>query len=210
VLGHDIRASIVSAVPIADVVGVVYLLHGANTDETQWTAIGVGAALDDLASAGATRPMALVLSDLPNSYNIAMDSSALINDVLPAAEACLGGPRPRLQRAVGGISRGGELALSVAAAHPELFMAVGGHSPAVADADLQPGLAQNLAAAAVHVWLDVGTEDGLRPATVDLAQSLTDLGATPELHVTPGQHDRAYWSSHLPDYLTWYAQQVAP
>lgn len=206
-LGHDIRMTIITTVQPGEVAGVIYLLHGANTDETQWADIGVQAALDDIEGNGYA-PIGLVLPDLPNSYDLGLDSTALIHDIVPAAEACLGGVRPRSQRAVGGISRGGQLSLTVAAAHPELFGIVGGHSPVV-DPAQQPQLAHDLATSGLHVWLDVGADDELRPATVALAQALTDLGAAPELHVSPGRHDRPYWAAHLRDYLTWYDQQLA-
>jgi enterochelin esterase-like enzyme len=203
-LGHPVRVSIISEVPAADVVAVVYLLHGANTDETQWDDIGVRSAVNNVAAPR----IAAVLPDLPNSYDTALDSAALINDILPAVEMCLGGNRPRSDRAIGGISRGGQLALTLAAAHPELFTAVGGHSPVIAP-DTEAQLAHDLAASGAHVRLDVGTDDSLRPSTVDLAQTLTNLGAPAELHVTPGRHDRHYWAAHVDEYLTWYAEHLA-
>lgn len=206
-LGHTIRMTIITAVPPDEVGRVLYLLHGANTDETQWADIGVQQALDDTVANG-DAPIGLLLPDLPNSYDLGLDSTALIDDVIPAAEACLSRIKDRSQRAVGGISRGGQLALAVAAAHPELFGVVGGHSPVV-DVAHQRQLAHDLATSDLRVWLDVGEDDALRPATVSLAQALTALGASPELTVSPGRHDRSYWAAHLHDYLNWYQQELA-
>jgi S-formylglutathione hydrolase FrmB len=207
-LGRDLRVTIISAVPISDVRGVVYLLHGAGTDETQWAAIGTQIALDGLPATVSNRSVAVVLPDLPSAYDVALDSVALIGDVVPSVEACLSRPLDRSNRAVGGISRGGQLALAVAAEHPNLFGAVGGHSPVV-PGDQTDALARELATSGLRVWLDVGTHDALRPTAVGLANRLAELGAPAELHVWPGQHDRAYWSAHVRDYLNWYAQQIA-
>jgi enterochelin esterase-like enzyme len=206
VVATSIRVSIVSPKSTAASIGIVYLLHGAGTDETQWEAVGVEAALDDLVATGDTRPFTVVLPDLPMSYDANLDGSALLNDVAPAVERCLGGAPNR--QAIGGISRGGELALLVAADHGGTFVAVGGHSPAVADVD-QMSLVQRLASTNVRVWLDVGLQDPLRPATQQLATGLTDAGTPPELHMSAGGHDRVYWGAHVREYLRWYAAALS-
>jgi enterochelin esterase family protein len=207
-LAAPVRVSVVTPDGFDRTVSVVYLLHGASTDETQWEEIGMQAALDDLIATGQPRPFTVVLPDLPSGGDPAADAVAFFEDVIPAVERCLGGPRTAAHRAVGGISRGGTLALEVAAEHSDAFAAVGGHSPAVADVD-QTSLVQGLASSNIRVWLDVGTSDALRPATQQLASALTDAGKTAELLLPPGAHDRAYWSAHLTEYLAWYGQAVS-
>jgi enterochelin esterase family protein len=208
-LAAPIRVSVVTPDGFDRTVSVVYLLHGASTDETQWEAIGMQAALDDLIATGQPRPFTVVLPDLPSGGDPAADAVAFFEDVIPAVERCLGGgPRTAAHRAVGGISRGGTLALEVAAEHSDAFAAVGGHSPAVADVD-QTSLVQGLASSNIRVWLDVGSSDALRPATQQLASALSDAGKTAELLLPPGAHDRAYWSAHLTEYLAWYGQAVS-
>jgi enterochelin esterase-like enzyme len=207
VLDRSVRVTVLSVAPPAAVTAVVYLLHGANTDETQWTAIGAEDALSALASTGTATHMAVVLPDLPSASLEANDAAALVQDVIPAVEACLGGSVDRAHRAVGGISRGGQVALEAASDHADLFAAVGGHSPVVASDDVST-VARRLASSGLHVWLDVGADDGLRDVTSALGAALTDLGSAPRLQVLPGGHDRAYWRAHVQDYLAWYAQQV--
>jgi enterochelin esterase-like enzyme len=207
VLERNLRLSIVTSVPATSLAGVVYLLHGAGTDETQWTAIGLSNVLAHGGTANEPVPIAVVIPDLPATYDVALDSRALTDDVLPAVEACLGRSYDRARRAVGGISRGGELALAAAAAHPELFLAVGGHSP-VPPGD-QHGTATQLAAGDVAVWLDVGVHDTLHPSVAQFGDTLTAAGTSAELHVWPGAHDRTYWAEHLPDYLHWYGNEFA-
>ena len=129
---------------------MVYLLHGAGTDESQWGAIGVQRTLDGLVSTGRSLPFVVVLPDLPSVNDPALDAAALLNDIIPAVEKCSGGSRPPTRRAVGGISRGGALALEVAADHPAQFAAVGGHSPAVPRNEIV-SLAQRLASSLASV-----------------------------------------------------------
>ena len=207
VLATPIRVSIVSPKATTESRGVLYLFHGGATDETQWEAIGVQTALDDLVAADESRPFAVVLPDLPKSGDSSVDGAAFLDDIMPAVERCLG-TSPNSRRAIGGISRGGTVALELAAGHGDQFVAVGGHSPAVADVDQAP-ITQGLASTHLPVWLDVGAEDALLPATQQLASALTDAGASPELHVSAGGHDRTYWGAHLHDYLQWYASAIS-
>jgi enterochelin esterase-like enzyme len=121
--------------------------------------------------------------------------------------------------AIGGISMGGYGALHIASLRPSLFCAVGGHSAA---------LWQRVGAAArgafdnaidfndnnvfkasgrlkkLQVWLDVGDQDSFRNADALLARKLSI-----PLHVFPGGHDRAYWNSHMSNYLAFYVHACA-
>jgi S-formylglutathione hydrolase FrmB len=205
-VADPIRVSIIAPAGLDSSTPVVYLLHGANTDETQWEAIGAESALDDVVGAGSA-PVALVLPDLPNTYAIDVDSAALRDDVVPFIEACLGGSRPAAKRGVGGISRGGELALRVAAANPTLFTVAGGHSPAINADEIAP-LARSLTDNGTRVWLDVGTSDTLLASTRSLADELRADGARFEFSPAPGTHDRTYWGSRLRDYLHFYASAL--
>ena len=208
VLSTPIRVSVVSPNGAEPTDGVLYLLHGAGTDETQWEAIDVQTALDDVIATGQSRPFTVVLPDLPNSYDQTLDVPAFFNEVVPAVERCLGGPdRPHIERSAASPVADRSRSRS-AAEHGERFAAVGGHSPAVADVD-QTSLVQRLASTPVRVWLDVGTSDALRPATQQLASALADAGSTPELLLASGGHDRAYWGTHLRDYLEWYGRAIS-
>jgi enterochelin esterase-like enzyme len=205
--GGAIRMSIILSAPPQDSQGVLYLLHGAGTDESQWEAIGVQAALDDLVSSGRGRPVVVVLPDLPTGADLSANEAALLEAVVPTVDTCDLGPPSARRRAIGGISRGGQLALTVATDHPDLFTAVGAHSPAISAADSDV-LAQGLKRGGLDVWLDVGSEDGLANATTALAHALEDLGAPVDFQASAGGHDRSYWSAHVPDYLQWYSDRL--
>jgi len=178
----------------------VYLLHGAGADETQWPAIGLAARADELIAAHSIRRVIVVMPD----SGLAPDDTSLVDTIVPWADANLPASTARTDRAIGGISAGGTAAIRITARNRNLFSRLGGHSAVVdaGTADLAP-----LAAWDGAVWLDVGEDDGLRPGTEAAARTLTALGARSELHVWPGQHDRAYWGAHVTDYLLFYAGQ---
>ena len=197
----------------------IYLLHGAGADQTQWGDIGIATAADDGRAHGTLPPLILVVplrpddradprpdGDLPYEHFIVAE---LIPWVDQLTSACSAGT----QRAIGGISRGGLWALEIAFHHPELFVAVGGHSPATqGEGGLNPFglLASNPAAIrALHVWLDVGDQDSLKSGGASLAAVLQADGVSTAFNQWPGGHNRAYWREHVPDYLTFYASQFS-
>lgn len=189
-----------------DRVDVIYLLHGANADRTQWTDVGALDAVDSLIAANGGS-VAVIIPDAEGAYRCRERCEAPIADyVLTELEPLL--TRHSLtarQRVIAGISRGGQYALGVASTRPDAFAAVAAHSPAVVPATtFEP-----LAGIAIPIWLDVGDDDPLAPSVADLA-SLLDDGA-PQVTATfqPGDHDRAYWRAHVPDYVTWYLEHLA-
>ena len=98
------------------------------------------------------------------------------------------------------------------------FCAVGGHSPAqwFSGADSAAGAFDDAEDYARHdivnhpphysapVWIDVGTADPFRKATVHYAHEIHA-----QLHVWPGGHDSSYWHSHMRQYLAFYAAHCA-
>ena len=191
---------------------VVYLLHGAQTDENQWADIGVAAAADRLITNAQIPPLLIVLTDAiwaMGAYegNPQVVDMVLIDELMPVIERQYPTIRDRAHRAVGGISRGGEWALLVVGHHPEEFGTVGGHSPAVGPPTtpnnyIVPVVANNRAA---RIWLDDGEGDSLTGSVASFHQALDQAGIAHEYHSWPGGHDRAYWGSHLDDYLRFYS-----
>src|SRR5438270_13145676 len=94
VLSRPIRVSIVSSTAAGKPAGIVYLFHGAGTDESQWEAIGVAGALNDLVATDQSHPFTVVLPDLPTGGDLQLDGAAFIDEVMPAVDGCLGGPQP--------------------------------------------------------------------------------------------------------------------
>ena len=178
----------------------VYLLHGAGADETQWPAIGLATTADELIAAKAIPPLIVVM---PNT-GLGATAGSVVDDVVPWADATFPTSATRADRAIGGISAGGASAIRLAAVNPGLFSRLGGHSAVV---DASPSALDRLAGWDGAVWLDVGQSDDLRRSSEILAARLAAGTTRAELHVWPGQHDRAYWRSHVADYLRFYTGQ---
>ncbi len=181
---------------------VLYLLHGASTDASQWPDIGVVTAADAAIDAGRIGPMIIVMPDggpgIPDSF-----VNGLVDQLVPWTDQSYRTIAARWGRAVGGISRGGRIAILAVAIRPDLFTAAGGHSPVMSPADATSTLVDHLAE--VTVTLDVGSRDPLRgDVEAFAAAALPQVGVS----ATPGGHDRTYWRAHVPGYLTFYGSHL--
>ena len=185
---------------------VVFLLHGAGTDASQWPAIGLATAADALISSGQIPPMIVVMPDggpaMPDSL-----VRELVVGLVPWADRTFRTVADPADRAVGGISRGGRVALLAAAADPGLFAGVGGHSPAVGAND--DAVAARLDMRAGPIRLDVGLHDGLRSGVEQFASRVRAAGGSMDLVEANGGHNRAYWRAHVVDYLRFYASLMS-
>ena len=106
---------------------------------------------------------------------------------------------------MGGISLGGRVALEAAAAHPAMFAAVGGHSPAVDHGE--EGLAAHLSKVAGAIRLDAGQSDSVHAGMQRFAAEARAAGADVQVVIAPGEHNRAYWRSQTTAYLHFYADR---
>lgn len=194
---------------------VIYLLHGASADESQWDDVAADEAADEGRAKGTLPPVILVFpkrlddSTQPRSDGDLPFEHFVIAELIPWVEAHTPAQPGRADRAIGGISRGGFWALEIAFRHPDLFSAVGGHSPVAGQKD-DPYSPLGLVAArpaelhSLRVWLDVGAEDGLKTGVANLAADLTAAEIPTTFEQWPGGHNRPYWRSHTPDYLAFY------
>ncbi|WP_157962482.1 esterase family protein [Homoserinimonas sp. OAct 916] len=185
----------------------LYLLHGAGHDDAYWLDVGVVGAADDAIEQGKIAPLIIVMPDGGATFSAARGGVTfgdfLTDELIPRVDASYRTIAARGGRAIGGISMGGGVALSIAAKAPTLFVAVGGHSPVVND---PTSLATALQKGGERVWLDVGDGDSLRNGSVELAQELRVLGADVSFEMTTGNHVESYWQSHLGEYLNFYDQ----
>jgi enterochelin esterase-like enzyme len=181
---------------------VVFLLHGAGADGSQWPAIGLATAADQLITSGAIPPMIVVMPDggatMPDEL-----AADLVARLVPWADHTYRTLADPADRAVGGISRGGRVALLAVAMHPGVFSGVGGHSPAVGAGD--DAMAARLDAQSGPIRLDVGAKDALRPGVEHFASRILEAGGSADVVEAPGAHDRAYWRAHTTEYLRFYA-----
>ena len=190
----------------ARVYPVLYLLHGVNADHTQWPDLNVAPDADALIAQRAIAPLVIVMPD--GDYRAGEDYAAFVlRDLMPHVEQTARVSRERAGRAIGGLSRGGYWALYLALLHPDLFSAVGGHSPVT-----NPALAEALALPSgaaerrtLRIYLDVGRNDPLAPSAASLAAAAQARGLETVFHSYDGGHNRDYWRAHTAEYLVFYA-----
>jgi enterochelin esterase-like enzyme len=186
---------------------VVYLLHGGSDSDSFFLDLGIREAMDAALASGAVGPMILVLADGGPKFTGDGDVATSFGDyvaseLIPDVDHRWRTVPERAGRAIGGISLGGRHALEFAADHPSLVAATGGHSTTV------PRSPDQLAAAGIPIYLDVGRSDDLYAADEALARSLRRSGADVRWNPTEGEHARPYWTAHLPDYLRFYSDAL--
>jgi S-formylglutathione hydrolase FrmB len=205
---------------------LLVFLHGYGANQDSYLTDAMFAAL---ARQGARAPDVVFPYGSADSYwHDRADGewgSYVMREVIPQAIARLHADPRRV--AIGGISMGGFGALDLARLHPGRFCAVGGHSAALwpsggesaagafddavdfARHDVIAAARVGRLAGGIPIWMDVGTQDPFRSADTLLAGLLRAHGQPVQFHLWPGGHDGAYWDSHWPSYLAFYATALA-
>jgi enterochelin esterase-like enzyme len=185
---------------------VLYLIHGLNFTEDQWVRLGAADSADSLIATGEIAPLIIVMPR--DRQDIRLDP-AFITDLLPYIDATYQTLDDREHRAIGGLSRGAGWALHLGLRYPDLFGRIGGHSPAIFLGDEQNILDYVRAIArdgpVPALYIDVGSTDAQRESARWLDQNFTWFKFGHTYLVQSGGHTEEYWSTHVPDYLRFYA-----
>ncbi|MCZ7542539.1 MAG: alpha/beta hydrolase-fold protein [Anaerolineae bacterium] len=205
----------------------VILLHGLEAPgqtpmtSQQWIDLGIIDALERGIVQGRLPPMVLVMPDggqAAASNVFGRDESyenVILEEMIPALESegsgyCLwGAPQGRV---IAGISRGGFWAFEIAFRHPGVFSAVAGHSPffdpQVPEAYDPIALAASQPAAELNqmrIMFDHGAADYVQADVQRFFNALRNRQIEHDYIVNPsGEHNDAYWSSHVAEYLDFY------
>jgi enterochelin esterase family protein len=204
---------------------VLYLLHGAGSTETSWTASGKAhVILDNLLADGKIKPMVVVM---PFGYAFARAAGAgrgdaaenkqqregfardFLEDVMPLVDATFRVYADREHRAIAGLSLGGAQALAIGLTHTELFSRVAGFSPALGAANDPATGGVNFDtvladSAAINsrlklLWVSVGTEDTLYQSIADYSTMMSKHKIQHIFRITGGAHTYAVWQQNLND-----------
>jgi enterochelin esterase-like enzyme len=194
---------------------VLYLLNGEpfeNDPEPpgeQWLHIGAPAAADFLIHSGKSAPFIIVFPE-DRYWNVVQGTlfgQFFVNDIVPFVDKNFRTIADRPHRAIGGLSRGGGWALQLSFLHPELFGAVGLHSPAIFTDERT-----NLVFLITHhtgdwprLYIDSGYDQD-RGYNTSMEALFTQYGIPHEWHLNLGEHTLAYWQTHIMEYLVWYAE----
>jgi enterochelin esterase-like enzyme len=125
----------------------------------------------------------------------------VFEEVIPWAEATLGAPRSREQRAVWGISNSGGWAATMGARHADALGVVLAFSPGGAHGTIPPGASFT---PAVRFLLQGGTlEPAFRQIAADWTDTLVARGLTPVFREVIAGHDWQVWCEQFPAALQW-------
>jgi enterochelin esterase family protein len=191
---------------------VLYLLHGSGDSENGWTWVGrANLIADNLLAERKSKPAIIVMpfghvftaSGAPGPAN-AFEQD-LLKDVIPMIERTYRVAADRDNRAIAGLSMGGNQALTIGLGHLELFGWVGAFSSAVRDAPktLTAVLADPAAANKKLrlLWIGCGRQDSLFAANEKFVQVLKQHNINHVLHYTEGAHTWRLWRYYLAELL---------
>jgi enterochelin esterase family protein len=204
---------------------VLYLLHGAGSDETSWTQRGQAhVILDNLIADGKLKPLIVVM---PFGFAAARAPGAgrgdaaenkmqregftrdFLEDVIPTIDSTMRVYADREHRAIAGLSLGGAQALALGLGHPELFSRVAAFSPAMGasnnpetggvDFDRVLADSSQLNSQIKFLWVSCGTEDTLFDSVRQFSGQLSQHKIEHIFRVTGGAHTYAVWQRNLND-----------
>jgi enterochelin esterase family protein len=189
---------------------VLYLLHGADGDETVWTQFGrANSILDNLIAEKKASPMVIVM---PFGYAYPWYVGAggdkqradfekdLLEDLIPFVQSNYRVYTDRDHRALAGLSMGGGQTISIGPRHLDLFSrlavfsAGAGADPQAAMKDLVPN---TLNAQLKLFWMGIGTEDPGFANAKKTSDYLDSVGVKHTFKTIPGAHTWIVWRRFL-------------
>jgi S-formylglutathione hydrolase FrmB len=198
------------------------MMHGLvpGTDvmnDDQWDRMGLDEAASQGYLNGTLAPMIIIMPDGNDARHGDDDSpfsKVIVSELMPEVEGNLCTWNESRMRAIGGLSRGGFWAYSVAYQDTSLFDRVGGHSPFFYDGDYKVYNPYNLMDTAqgivrLKMYIDYGVDDHNVDTGIELfVDKLRSQGIEPQLVINPeGAHTEDYWAAHVADYLAFYAAE---
>ena len=182
----------------------LYLLHGLQSTDSQWIDLGIGKAADRMIVDSGAQPFIIVMP----WHRTGIDLISAVPEVLvPYVEANYSARSDRKFRAIGGLSKGGGQALVIGLMSPDVFSAVGMHSPAIPyeDSVILTWATRIPPDSLPAFWIDIGRDDSLYPAAKVLIEGFETFNIPINVLLEEGDHLPGYWRSHTDDYLHWYS-----
>ncbi len=202
---------------------VVYLLHGADGEDSVWTAFGrANVILDNLLAAKKIQPMIVVM---PNGYGYGWDSGVaadkqqadfqkdLLEDLIPYVQAQYRASTDRRQRALVGLSRGGGQTLTIGLRNLATFsrlgvFSAGNNNPQENFKDVAANTAR-VNEQLDLLWMGVGNDDFALTGAKRMHDFLTASKITHTFKTTAGEHTWIVWRQYLNELapLLWDAKR---
>ena len=203
---------------------LLYLLHGAGSDETSWTQRGMAhVILDNLIADGKMKPVVVVMpfgfaaqrapgagrgDAAENKMQREGFLKDFLEDLMPFVDSTYRVYTDREHRAIAGLSLGGAQALAIGVTHIDLFSRIAAFSPAMGASnnpqtggiDFELVLEANAARLNKDVkllYVSCGTEDTLFASIRDFTGQLSKHKVEHIYRVTGGAHTFAVWQRNL-------------
>lgn len=189
---------------------VIYMLHGAGSDEMSWVDRGgIKVTADALIERGQLRPSIIVMPTLGKDSwytdaNGPQSETAFVKDLIPYVESSYKAQDDRQGRSIAGLSMGGYGALNISLSNPELFCSAGILSPAIYN-PLPPEASASRKATPFlkdGVFDEEAWTESLYPARLD---GYKENGSVVPMWIESGDHDSLgivlaaadlYWTLH--------------
>jgi len=189
---------------------VLYLLHGGGDDDDAWPTVGrANFILDNLIAAGKAKPMVVVfpnggingnLQQVPDPEDDPF-TAELLTVIIPHIEARYRVSKQPEDRAIAGLSRGGNQAIYLGLTHTRQFRYLGIFSSGMPNKKVfeekhGPTLKQE-AAKLELIWFGYGARDPAKPGAQDAQRFLDRYEIKYHSEETPGGHVWANWRLYL-------------
>ena len=191
---------------------VLYLIHGRSFTHTQWDRIGSDEIADQLIATGELSPFIIVMPRYLKWGEPSEDmfGEAIMQELIPWIDANYRTIADRNARAIGGLSRGAAWAVHLGIGQWQYFGTIGLHSMTLFWEDTRklPSWLEDIPPDEYpRIFVDVGNRDfdQIRTSTAWFGELLTSLDIPHEWYSYTGTHDEAYWSSHIEQYIRFYA-----
>ena len=205
---------------------VLYLLHGAGDSDDSWTSVGrANFILDNLIAAKKARPMIVVMPaghTGPFSFTAPPPPSAdgrpnvgaggfledFVKDIRPYVESHYRVKADPQDRAIAGLSMGGDQTLNIHIRHPRDFDYVGVFSSGVVFARMpdwekehQDSLDDSAAKQGLKLlWFGTGSQDFLLARTKETVEVFKKHGFNPIFKESSGGHTWINWRNYLNEF----------
>ena len=199
---------------------VLYLLHGSGDNDSHWMLIGrANIIADNLIADGKAAPMIIVMPDghppipagesedrdvLRARATVAFEKD-LLQAIIPLVESTYRTQASDAQRAIAGLSMGGNQALTVGLNHIDKFDYVAGFSSGLRNPEQTLGSLLAEPAAANQqlklLWIGCGEQDGLVEANQRFHTLLAEKQIQHVWKLTEGGHSWSVWRRYLNEFL---------
>lgn len=205
----------------------LYLMHGAGGIESSWFTVGrANLILDNLIAEGKARPMIVVMpygrpgpaatlgpapapasapSSVPQAQTVVFPND-VVEDVIGFAEQTYRVSSRADNRAIAGLSMGGNQTLLVGLTHLDLFRYIGAFSPVIFNQSAEQDFKQAFADAAVtnrklkQFYIYCGNKDTLFASNKSFHELLDQRQITHTFVETEGAHVWWNWRDYLVDF----------